>query len=218
MDDATLPPLEPFELAGPAGRIVGRLELPADEHHRQEPRFLAVFGHPDPQRGGTMQNSVVVHGARELAQVGGPVARFDYRGVGGSEGRFGEGVGELEDYLAVAAMLRKRWPGAPLFVAAGFSFGALRAIECAAAGRADRCLAVAPPLVRSQAGLLTVPTALVLAGADELLGTPTRAELDARFADLRALESIDGAGHLFTGRIREVSAAIARAGRTLIER
>src|SRR5258706_28536 len=80
------------------------------ERARPAPRFLAVFGHPHPERGGTMQNSVVVHGARALARLGGAVARFDFRGVGLSEGAFDGGRGELDDYLAVVAFARSRWP------------------------------------------------------------------------------------------------------------
>jgi alpha/beta superfamily hydrolase len=204
--------MEPFELAGPAGRLAGRLELPV----RDAPRFVAVFGHPHPQFGGTMQSSVVVHGARALAQLGGAVARFDFRGVGASEGAFDEGRGELEDYLAVAAMMRERWPDARRLLAAGFSFGALRALECAAAGRAELYLGVAPPLERAATRRLEIPAGLVLAGADELLSAPTRGELDARFADLRAIEVVDGAGHLFIGRIPDVAAAIGRVAQQLL--
>lgn len=216
---STLTPLEPFALAGPAGRLDGRLELP-DPARSSMPRFLAVFGHPHPQHGGTMQNSVVVHGARALAAMGGAVARFDFRGVGRSAGRYDEGRGELADYLTVVAHLRARWPGSLPLLAAGFSFGSIRALECAAAGAADAWLGVAPPLTLAKyAGQVPTrlerPAALVLAGADELVAAPTAAELAERFADLRTIELIPAAGHLFFGFIRELAAAVARAARAL---
>src|SRR5262249_8752876 len=132
-----LPPLEPFLIPGPAGRIDGRLESPLARGGAPAlPRFLAVFGHPHPRHRATMQSSVVVHGARALAKLGGSVARFNFRGVGRSEGNYDEGRGELADYLAVVAWLRARWPGVRPLLAAGFSFGSLRAIEAAAKGAA----------------------------------------------------------------------------------
>jgi hypothetical protein len=210
-----LPRLETFLIPGPAGRIDGRLELPV---RPDPPRFIAVFAHPHPQHGGTMQNTVVVHGSRSLARLGGVVARFNFRGVGRSEGTFAEGAGERDDYLAVMAYLAVRWPRTLPRLAAGFSFGAIRALEVCALGAADLYLGVAPPFTLPRyalPGLVATPAALVLAGKDELLAAPTEAELAARFSDLRAVEVVVGAGHLFFGRVREVAAAIARAAEKL---
>jgi len=220
MTSPTLPPMEPFAIEGPAGRIDGRLELPRPADHAR-PLFLAVFGHPHPQHGGTMQNSVVVHGARALAALGGAVARFDFRGVGRSAGAWDEGRGELDDYRAVVAYVRARWPEVKPLMAAGFSFGSIRALECAALGEADAWLGVAPPLTLAKyvghvPDSLAAPAALVVAGDDELVAAPTAAELARRFKELRAVEVVAGAGHLFTGRIKDVAAAIGRAGRTLL--
>ncbi|MBM4015650.1 MAG: hypothetical protein FJ293_11895 [Planctomycetes bacterium] len=215
----TLTPVEPFAIEGPGGRLDGRLELP-DPAAGAAPRFLAIFGHPHPQHGGTMQNSVVVHGARALAALGGAVARFDFRGVGRSGGRYDEGRGERADYGAVAAFLRRRFAASLPLLAAGFSFGAIRALEVAAAGEADAWLGVAPPLTLARYSgqvpeQVAVRAALVLAGADELVAAPSPDELARRFADLRAVEVVPAAGHLFFGRIREVAAAVARAAAAL---
>ncbi len=215
----TLTPLEPFLIEGPGGRLDGRLELPDPALHAA-PRFLAVFGHPHPLHGGTMQNSVVVHGARALSARGGVVARFDFRGVGRSTGRHDEGRGELADYREVAAFLRGRVQARLPLLAAGFSFGSIRALEVAAAGEADGWLGVAPPLTLAKyAGRVpervAARAALVLAGADELVAAPSPEELSHRFADLRGVEVVAGAGHLFFGRIREVAAAVGRAAATL---
>jgi alpha/beta superfamily hydrolase len=165
-----------------------------------------------------MQSSVVVHGARALTRMGGAVARFDFRGVGRSEGSYDEGRGELADYLAVVAWLRARWPRTRTLLAAGFSFGSLRAYEAAASGAADAWLGVAPPFSRPRAEplpRLRAPAALVLAGADELVEPPGGAELAERFADLRAVEVVEGAGHLFFGRIKELAQAVSAAAAKL---
>jgi hypothetical protein len=219
--DPSLPPLEPFAADGPAGRIDGRLDLP-DPRRFARPHFLAVFGHPHPRRGGTMRSNVVVHGARALARLGGAVARFDFREVGRSEGSLGDGAGEDEDYLAVAAWLRARFPEASVLLAAGFSFGAMRALQCAALGAAQLYLGVAPPfaLERDRGARLAriaVPSGLVLAGADEWVRAPGDGELAELFADLRAVEVVPGAGHLFAGRMKELATAVERVAARLMQ-
>jgi alpha/beta superfamily hydrolase len=207
-----------FLIPGPVGPIEGRLEVPVE---RSNPRFLALFAHPHPRLGGTMQNPVVVHGARALARLGGLVARFNFRGVGRSGGKYDEGRGERDDVVAVAEWLRGRRPEVATLVAAGFSFGSIRALEACAGGAADRWLGVAPPLTLPQPSALPRlerPAALVLAGADELAPPSTPAELSKRFADLRAVETVAGAGHLFIGRIGELAAAVAKVAEPLLER
>jgi alpha/beta superfamily hydrolase len=218
-----LPGLEPFEIAGPAGPIEGRFDLPQPDPLRP-PRFLAVFGHPHPQGGGSMKNNVVVHGSRALARLGGFVARFNFRGVGNSAGQYDGGVGELQDFRAVVAAVRERWPKVETLVAAGFSFGAMRALECAAGGEASRLLLVAPPLTLEDAtagsappvGRVAVPTALVLAGEDELVRPPTKPELEARFAELRTLEVVAGANHLFSGKTVALAGALTKVMQKLL--
>jgi alpha/beta superfamily hydrolase len=210
------PDFEPFLIQGPAGQIEGRVEFPPVD---SSPRFLALFAHPHPRFGGTMQNSVVVRGARALVKLGGVVARFNFRGVGKSEGSYDEGRGERDDFVAVAAWLRARRPEVAQLIAAGFSFGSIRAFEACASGAADRWLGVAPPLTLEQwqpLPRLARPAALVLAEADELAPASSAAELAERFADLRAVEVVAGAGHMFIGRFSELSLAIATAAERLL--
>jgi hypothetical protein len=167
-----------------------------------------------------MQNTVVVRGARALARLGGLVARFNFRGVGQSGGRYDEGRGERDDVVAVGQWLRGRRPDVALLVVAGFSFGSIRALEACALGAADRWLGVAPPLTLAQPrplARLERPAALVLAGADELAPPSTPDELARRFSDLRAVETVAGAGHMFIGRFDELSAAVERAAVRLLQ-
>jgi len=105
-------------------------------------------------------------------------------------------------------------------VAASFSFDSIRAFEACAIGAADRWLGVAPPLTLQQPRplpRLESPAALVLAGADELAPAASRSELADRFADLRAVEVVAGAGHMFIGRSSELSSALERAATRLLE-
>src|SRR4051812_21653606 len=133
-------------LPGPAGR----LEVAIDSAD-VTPRAFAVVCHPHPLQQGTMQNKVVTTVARAFAQLGAHVLRFNFRGVGASEGRHAEGIGERADALAAIEWGRHRWPGLDLFLG-GFSFGATIALEVAAEARARGLVTVAPPLHKLPAG------------------------------------------------------------------
>ncbi len=112
---------EEISFAGPAGALEGRWRPP---RAGAEPRGTAVVAHPHPAFGGTMMNKVVFHTARKLNHdLDLASLRFNFRGVGASEGRYDEGRGEVDDLLAGWAEARRRAPEGVL-VAAGFSFGA----------------------------------------------------------------------------------------------
>lgn len=106
---------ERLELAGPAGRIALLRDRPEGT-----PRGTVVVAHPHPLFGGTMDNKVVQTLARAFVHSGWTALRFNFRGVGGSEGAYDEGRGEAVDLQAV---VRELAPEGPLALA-GFSFGA----------------------------------------------------------------------------------------------
>lgn len=109
---------ERLTIQGPAGVI----ELLVDEPTPAKPptqQGVAFIAHPHPLFGGTMDNKVVQTLARAFVQCGWKVVRFNFRGVGASQGRYDEGRGEAEDFLAVVAHCA---PNGPLALA-GFSFG-----------------------------------------------------------------------------------------------
>jgi len=99
---------------GEAGAIEGLLDQPEGAA-----RGVAVVAHPHPLFGGTMDNKVVQTLARAFVQCGWTVARFNFRGVGASEGAHDAGAGEARDFLAVVEQLA---PTCALAIA-GFSFG-----------------------------------------------------------------------------------------------
>ena len=117
-------------LQGGAGVIEALLDLPADAPHG-----TAVIAHPHPLFGGTMTNKVVQTLARAFVQTGWRAVRFNFRGVGASEGAYDEGHGEAADMLQLIAQVA---PTGPLAVA-GFSFGAFVASHVVAG------LALRPP-------------------------------------------------------------------------
>lgn len=100
---------------GPAGRLEVAIDRPDGDA-----RGVAVVAHPHPVHGGTLTNKVVQTLARACVMSGWTAVRFNFRGVGRSEGVYDEGRGELDDLLAVIA---SQAPAGPLCLA-GFSFGA----------------------------------------------------------------------------------------------
>ncbi len=128
-----------------AGRV-GRLETVLsqgqgeDRHHA-----VAVVCHPHPLYDGSMHNKVTYTLARTLNQQGVPALRFNFRGVGDSEGVYDQGEGETDDLLALVAQARRLYPGREVWIA-GFSFGAY--ISLRAMGRVDcaHLITIAPPV------------------------------------------------------------------------
>jgi uncharacterized protein len=105
-----------FQVAGPAGVIEALRDEPAPGAPR---RGTAVIAHPHPLFGGTMDNKVVQTLARAFVQAGWIALRFNFRGVGASQGKHDEGHGELDDMLALIAADAAEGP----LALAGFSFG-----------------------------------------------------------------------------------------------
>jgi alpha/beta superfamily hydrolase len=91
-------------------------------------RGVAVLCHPHPLHGGTMDNKVIQTLARAFVQLGYRPVRFNFRGVGGSQGQFDHGVGEVDDALSVIAACRDA--AVPLALG-GFSFGGYVAAQAA---------------------------------------------------------------------------------------
>src|SRR5580692_2619274 len=110
--------IESVLIDGPAGKLEALLEEP----DAAAPREACLVCHPHPLFGGTMHNKVVYRIARGMRRAGAVVLRFNFRGVGRSEGVHDQGVGEVEDARAALGVLRQRYPDLPWSMA-GFSFG-----------------------------------------------------------------------------------------------
>jgi alpha/beta superfamily hydrolase len=128
-------------IEGAAGAIEIAYAIPA------HPVAIAVVAHPHPLFGGAMENKVVTTVARTFTEAGAATFRFNFRGVGASEGRHDEGRGETDDFLEVAAHAARAVGELPLWMA-GFSFGGGVALR--ASNRADfaQLVLVAPAFRR----------------------------------------------------------------------
>jgi alpha/beta superfamily hydrolase len=105
--------------SGPEGRIEGRY------HHSEEKSApIALVLHPHPLYGGTMNNKIVYRLFHCFVDNGFSVLRFNFRGVGRSQGKFDDGLGELSDAATALDWLQQQNPDSKTTWIAGFSFGA----------------------------------------------------------------------------------------------
>ena len=189
----------------------GRIEIALDEPATAS-KGVAVIAHPHPLFGGTMDNKVVQTLARAFTQCGWTAVRFNFRGVGGSEGSHDEGRGELLDMLSV---VRYAAPAGRLALA-GFSFGAFVTTHALAAleqereidslvlvGTAASRFSVAP--VPSQAHAMT----LVIHGeSDDTV--PLANVLDWARPQLLPVMVVPGVGHFFHGQLPLLKSLVVR--------
>lgn len=129
---------------GPSGAI----EIEFISHPQageQERHNLVVVSHPHPLYGGTMDNKVVTSLFRAYQELGFSVVRYNFRGVGASEGEHDYAQGELDDLLAVVDWAQQQIPQADLHLA-GFSFGSYIALKAATRLKPSSLLTVAPPV------------------------------------------------------------------------
>ncbi len=132
-------PEESVFIDGAVGAIDARLVDVADTS------TIMIVCHPHPQHGGTMTNKVVTTIARACQRQGIATIRFNFRGVGNSEGSYADGLGEVDDLAAVYHYVKSRYPSRKIAFS-GFSFGA--GISAAFAKREDPefLISIAPPV------------------------------------------------------------------------
>ena len=169
--------------------------------------------HPHPLHGGTMDNTVVFRTARGLELAGLAVLRFNFRGVGGSEGVHDGRGGEEEDLAAALDHLEGEFPGLDLW-AAGFSFGARTAASYARKdARISRVVLVALPVKAFDCSFvreIKKPGLVLMAGNDEC---GTLADLRRSFPDLYPgleTDEIPEVDHYFQGATSELQSRVRR--------
>jgi len=141
------------------------------------------------------------------------VLRFNFRGVGRSQGEFDQGAGESADFTAALDFMAARYPNVPLW-AGGFSFGSWIALETGAADpRVSVLIAVAPPVKREgytwdHTLASDKPKFFVQGNLDELCAIKDLWAFYGQLKEPKELVIIDGASHLFEGKASEVGEAL----------
>jgi len=196
---------ERVSIAGPAGVLQALLSCSVDHD-----AYIAVICHPHPLHGGSLDNKVVTVTARACHEMGIPVLRFNFRGVGESEGRFDHGNGEGQDLAACVDWLRSRYPQRKLLLA-GFSFGSYVAAKMAPVLQAAGLISIAPPVNLYDFTVMdnSQITWLVIQGdADEVVPAERVRQWLAATPAVDHSVWMAGASHFFHGRLPELSAAI----------
>lgn len=182
-------------IAGPAGAIECALDAPVGE-----PLGVAVICHPHPQGGGTMDNKVVITLARAFMAVGFRTVRFNFRGVGESQGAWDNGVGEIDDAMAVIAAHRRP---EERFMLGGFSFGAYVASQAftrlSDGARPERMALVGPSTQKQQMAAVPADTIVVHGESDDVV--PLSATFDWARPQALPVIVMPGVGHFFHGQI-----------------
>lgn len=202
-----------LELAGPAGCLQALLAIP-----RGAPKGIAVICHPHPLYGGAMTNKVVYTLASCALKFGLCVLRFNFRGVGGSAGRYDGARGETDDTLATVAWLRAKFPGKPLLLA-GFSFGAYVALKAAVQARPAWLVSASLPLGRVRGSFgereneplparPDCPWLAVHSRDDEVVDYAETQRLLAGYQPPPQLETLEGAGHFYHGRLGDLQRVV----------
>ena len=195
------------DLKGPAGQ----LEALLDEPTSAPIRAAVVFAHPHPQHGGTMHTKTVYQGAKGLARIGCAVLRFNFRGVGASDGTFDRGEGEKADFAAALDYMAAKYPGTPLW-AAGFSFGSWVALTVGAEDpRVQLMLGIGPAIDRYDFAAFKQSEKqkiLIHGEFDELIPLREVKKFYAQLREPKDLVVIDAADHLFNGKTMELGQAV----------
>jgi uncharacterized protein len=192
--------------------LEGMIALPASAG----PHRGAVVCHPHPLYGGSMYNNIVDAVLDALWSRGFATLRFNFRGVGASQGEFDNGRGETDDALAAVRFLTGRdgvlTDGAVL---AGYSFGAMVAVRAAAREPSVAAIvAIALPVgMTDPSALGSISKAILLLAGDQDSYCPAKhlTALAERLGPSAQLKIIPGADHFFTGHESEITAAVSEA-------
>ena len=195
-------------LRGPAGHIDALLAAPKDP---AMPAGIALICHPHPLMGGAMSNKVAYTLASSAQKAGLHALRFNFRGVGRSQGTHDEGRGETDDVVWLADWLRQQMPEARL-VLMGFSFGAFVSLKAAARVKPFLQVSIAPPFEKYfNEPIPARPDCpwLVLHGrADEVVNYDDTVRVLNTFTPPPQLVGVDGVGHFFHARLGDIQNAV----------
>jgi alpha/beta superfamily hydrolase len=196
-----------FLIPGPVGELEAVMACP---QNRDTNSPIAIICHPHPLYGGSMANKVVHIVANTFGELGLATLRFNFRGVGHSQGHFDQGRGEVQDLMAVCDWFARRYPGAPLWLA-GFSFGSYIAYQAHQQVNAERLLLIAPPITRyefNSANQIQIPWMVIQGGKDEIIAPEKVSAWVHRQGSAVDYEWLGDADHFFHGRLNHIRDAI----------
>jgi alpha/beta superfamily hydrolase len=196
---------------GPAGRLEGRYTASTNPNAP-----IALVLHPHPIHGGTMNNKVVYNIYKSLVDNQFSVLRINFRGVGKSVGKFDNGIGELTDAATALDWIYNINPTASISAVAGFSFGALIALQLIMRRpEITHFIAVSPPVNKYDFSFLSpcpIPGLIIQGDKDSVVMEQSVSDLVSKLHKQKSTNivynMIPGADHFFRDKISELNTSI----------
>ena len=197
-------------LAGPVGPLeaITAFPLNSDAMHA-----IGVICHPHPLYGGTLTNKVVHSMSRTLNDLGVGTVRFNFRGVGASAGQYADGVGEVDDLLAVMDWVNASYPDHALWLG-GFSFGAYIALLGSQHRPVARLVTIAPPVNMFDLTHVAAPNCpwlLIQGDQDEVVPCHDVLAWAARLAIAPRVVCMKDVDHFFHGHLNDLREVLRQA-------
>lgn len=192
----------PVSIPGPSGVLEAKVDCASNG----QPQGSAVICHPHPLYGGTMQNKVVHTLAKSFAANNQTAVRFNFRGVGVSDGSYDEGKGEADDVMAVVDWVGEQQADLPVILA-GFSFGSFVALQAAEKIQPAALITVAPPVRMfdfTNLQSISCPWLLIQGDEDEVVDINSVINWVATMENPPEVNIIEGSSHFFHGKLIEL--------------
>jgi len=174
---------------------------------------VAIISHPHPLHGGAMTNKVVHILAKTFSELGAITVRFNFRGVGKSEGKYDNGIGEAEDLQILVEELKQWRAKSPIWLA-GFSFGAYVTVRAQTVIKPEKLLLVAPPVSMypfAELAEITVPWVVIQGDMDEVIDAAAVKNWVSQRPNQPQFIWMEQAGHFFHGKLNDVKKVLLQA-------
>jgi alpha/beta superfamily hydrolase len=195
--------LQKFSVVGPAGQLEGMVHVP-DEI----PCAVAIVAHPLSTMGGNMENKVAFTLAKTFAELGCVAFRFNFRGVGESEGEFTGGDGEEQDLISVARYAQEQFGEELPLILAGFSFGGYVAARAAQQLQPQHLILAAPAVGRFNMPAVASNTLVIHGEHDEVV--PLADALEWARPQHLPIVVLPSADHFFHRRLTQLHDIVKR--------
>ncbi|KTD79261.1 alpha/beta hydrolase [Legionella waltersii] len=216
IDKLNTPGEHALMLEGQVGALEAILTVPLNLHHS----YIAFLGHPHSLQGGTMNNKVVTTLARTFKELGIPSLRFNFRGVGQSQGHYDQGIGESEDMLVLVRQWIAEQPHAKLLFA-GFSFGSYVAYRTAAQLQHELLISIAPPVHHydyKEFDQAPNPWIIVQGTADDVVPFDLVDEFARESTPVIPLIEFPDTGHFFHGNLLLLKEKLTSAIQSMVSK
>lgn len=208
-----------FMLEGPVGNLEVKTAAPKLQAFSEAAPVTVICCHPHPLHGGTMENKVVTTVFRTFRNMGTRVVRFNYRGVGQSEGEYADAIGETDDLLAIIQWLKQVRPDDQIWLV-GFSFGSNVVTRAASQVDIKQLITIAPAVDHLDFQSLDFPACpwLVIQGdADEVVSPQAVYTWVDTLPKSPKLVTLEGVSHFFHGRLLDLRDILETEYKDIIE-